>query len=51
MINENFLESCCQDKLIARREAIMGEVAKMNQKEEEEIPTHPLCDPTLSSEG
>ena len=22
MINENYLESCCQDKLIARREAI-----------------------------
>ena len=38
MINENFMESCCQDKLIARREAIMGEVAKMNQKEEEEEP-------------
>ena len=40
MIDENFLESCCQDKLIARREAIMGEVAKLNQKEEEEEPEY-----------
>ena len=36
MIDENFLESCCQDKLMARREAIMAEVAKLNQQDEEE---------------
>ena len=38
MIDENFLESCCQDKLIARREAILADIAKFNQKEEEEVP-------------
>ena len=36
MIDENFLESCCQDKLMARREAILAEVAKHNQQDEEE---------------
>ena len=39
-IDENFMEFCCQDKLISRREAIMGEVAKENAVEEEEIPEY-----------
>lgn len=37
MIDENFMEFCCQDKLISRREAILTEVAKENAQEEEEV--------------
>ena len=40
MIDENFMEFCCQDKLISRREAILTEVAKENAQEEEEVPEY-----------
>lgn len=37
MIDENFIEFCCLDKLVERRDAIQTAVAKENIQEEEEL--------------